>query len=234
MPGVGVSRTAGADHARRVSGLRGAPPPGTFHGMIRHFLARLAGAGRPAVAATPPGALHRVGGFDVYLDNSRPDIDSAEVLARLADALALIEQYQPIRMRHLRRDVARFWVTRYACRGAYFAGSRTIMTELTFLARRDITAATVASSILHEGVHARVDVMGVAEAGRNRAREERLCRRAELAFGEALPPALGAPVLERALATLQMDDLDVAPVIDPRVAQARIDAVDRSAGMNGS
>ena len=198
--------------------------------MLRRFLARLARAGRPDATAPPPGSLHQVCGFHVYLDNSRPDIASQAVLDRLAEALALIERYQPIRMRHLRRDVSRFWITRYACRGAYFPGTRTIMTELTFLARRDIGAATVASSILHEGVHARVDVMGVDEAGRNRAREERLCRRAELAFGQALPPAVGAPVLERALATLQMDDADVAPIIDPRVARERIDAVDRSAG----
>ena len=173
--------------------------------------------------------MERVRGFDVAVDNSRADIATADVLARLDEALALIERYQPIRMRHMRRDVRRFWVTRYACRGAYLPGERTIMTELTFLARRDITAAPVASSILHEGVHARVDVMGVRAEGRDRAREERLCRRAELAFGQSLPASLGADVVDRALATLAMDDIEVAPVIDPRLAQARISAVDSAA-----
>lgn len=103
------------------------------------------------------------------------------------------------------------------------------MTELTFLNRRDITAATVASSIIHEGLHARVDRMGVRREGRDRAREERLCRRAELEFGLSLPAELGAPVVERALASLALDDADVAPTIDWAEATRRQHEVDRGA-----
>lgn len=171
---------------------------------------------------------YAVRGFTVLVDNTRPDIRTSDVLARLDEALALIEAAQPWRLAHLRRDIRAFWVTRYACRGAYFPGERVVMTELTFLNRRDITAAPVAASIVHEGVHARVDVMGV-RAGRDRAREERLCRRAELDFGRALPPSLGAPVIERAVASLQLDDTDVAPVVDWREAERRIADVDREA-----
>jgi len=69
----------------------------------------------------------------------------------------------------------------------------------------------------------------VHRPGRDRAREERLCRRAELEFGLALGPALGAPVVERALASLQLSDTDVAPVVDWGEAQRRIDEVDRGA-----
>jgi hypothetical protein len=118
---------------------------------------------------------------------------------------------------------------RFPCRGAYIPGERVCVTELTFLARRDISAAPVAASILHEGMHARVDRMGVRSAGRDRAREERLCRRAELAFGLALPEALGAPVVERAVASLGLDDGAVAPAIDWTLARARQQAVDRVA-----
>jgi hypothetical protein len=87
----------------------------------------------------------------------------------------------------------------------------------------------VASSIVHEGVHARVEAFGVRRAGRDSAREERLCRRAELAFGQSLPAALGAPVIERARASLGLEDAEVAPAIDWQLARARQDAVDRSA-----
>lgn len=87
----------------------------------------------------------------------------------------------------------------------------------------------MASSIIHEGMHARVDRMGVRAQGRDRAREERLCRRAELAFGESLPEALGEPVVARALASLELADQEVAPDIDWRLARARQDAVDRNA-----
>ena len=191
---------------------------------LTDLVVRLASAGHQP-------ELHDVRGFRVVVENERPDIATSAVLARLDEALGLIERYQPWRLAHLRRDLARIWVVRYACRGAYFPAERTCMTELTFLARRDITAAPVASSILHEGVHARVHRMGERLGARwddrDRAREERLCRKAELAFGRALPPALGAPVIERALASLALDDEGVAPTIDWRVAQSRVDAVDR-------
>jgi len=149
------------------------------------------------------------------------------VLARLDEALELIERHQPWRLAHLRHDLAQFWIVRYACRGAFFPQTRTCMTELTFLARTDITAAPVASSIVHEGIHARVHAMCVQP--RDSAREERLCRRAELEFGQSLPFELGAPVIERAIASLELSDQDVAPRIDWAEAQRRQDAVDREA-----
>lgn len=172
---------------------------------------------------------HVVRGFPVVVENSRPDIETAVVLRRLDDALGLIATYQPWRFAHLRRDVDRFWVVRYPCRGAFFPDTRTCMTELTFLARTDITAAPVASSVLHEGMHARVHAMGVSPVDRDMAHEERICRRAELAFGQALPPELGRPVIERAQASLLLDDTDVAPVIDWAEAQRRQAAVDAAA-----
>ncbi|MEO7962954.1 MAG: hypothetical protein ABIT38_03495 [Gemmatimonadaceae bacterium] len=172
-------------------------------------------------------STHVVQGIPVLLENSRPDIDSNAVLDRLAEALSLIGRYQPWRLAHLRRDLRAIHVVRFPCRGAYSPDEQVCVTELTFLSRRDISAAPVASSILHEGMHARVDRMGVERAGRDRAREERLCRRAELEFGRALPHSLGAPVIERALASLQLDDEGVAPSIDWQEAERRQDAVDR-------
>ena len=174
-------------------------------------------------------ALHDIRGFNVVVENTRPDIDTGAVLTRLDEALGLIERHQPWRLAHLRRDLAEFWIVRYPCRGAYFPQTRTCMTELTFLARTDITAAPVASSIVHEGMHARVHRMGVSAEDRDAAREERICRRAELDFGLALPADLGAPVVERALASLELSDDDVAPTIDWAEARRRQDAVDRAA-----
>lgn len=173
---------------------------------------------------------HRViRGVPVAVDNTRPDIATEDVLRRLDEALALIERHQPWRLAHLRRDIRGISVVRFPCRGAWIPHEGAIVTELTFLARRDITAAPVASSIIHEGMHARVDGMGVWQ-GRDRAREERLCRRAELEFGESLPPALGAPVVARALESLALADHDVAPAIDWNEALRRQDAIDRAAG----
>jgi hypothetical protein len=63
----------------------------------------------------------------------------------------------------------------------------------------------------------------------DRAHEERLCRRAELEFGYALPTSLGAPVIERAQQSLEMPDEQVAPEIDWAEAQRRQNAVDDAA-----
>ena len=165
-------------------------------------------------------------GFTVVVDNTRPDIATADVLARLGESLELIERHQPWRLRHLRRDLKQIRVIRYPCRGAYFPEHRACMVELTFLARRDIGPATVASTIIHEGMHARVHRMGVSEESRDRAHEERICRRAELEFGRALPPDIGAPVVERALASLELADDDVAPEIDWEEAMRRQASID--------
>ena len=176
-----------------------------------------------------PVESHVMHGIPVSVENTRPDIATADVLARLDDALALIERYQPWRLRHLRRDLNEIRVVRFPCRGAWIPDDGACVTELTFLARRDISAAPVASSIIHEGMHARVDSMGVSRHGRDRAREERLCRRAELEFGRSLPADLGAPVVQRALESLDLADQDVAPAIDWNEALRRQNEIDRRA-----
>jgi hypothetical protein len=193
-------------------------------GFLKDLRNRLSAAREPGVTR------HVLRGIRVVVENTRPDIETSAVIERLDESLALIGKYQPWRLRHIARDVKAIRVVRYPCRGAFIPDERVIVTELTFLARRDISAAPVASSILHEGVHARVHAMGVSPYDRDRAKEERLCRRAELSFGRALPVDLGEPVVERALATLQMDDEGVAPAIDWNEAMRRTNDVDRSAG----
>jgi hypothetical protein len=168
-------------------------------------------------------------GIPVNVENTRPDIETADVVARLDEALALIERHQPWRLAHLRRDLDAIHVVRFPCRGAWIPDEGACVTELTFLARRDISAAPVASSIIHEGMHARVDRMGVSRYARDRAREERLCRRAELEFGLSLPQELGAPVVQRALESLALADQEVAPTIDWNEALRRQNEIDQRA-----
>jgi hypothetical protein len=173
-------------------------------------------------------------GLRVVVLNTRPDIVTSFVLARLTAAVSLIAQYQPWRLRHLRRDVAQIRIAAFPSRGAYFAADRTILTELSFLAREaEFTPAQIASSILHEGVHARVYQMavhlGFDMAHRDMAREERLCRRAEVAFGRALPDSLGAPVVARAADALALSDDGVAPDVDWQAALAAKAQADRDA-----
>jgi hypothetical protein len=188
-----------------------------------------------ALNAAPGQELATAQGFRVVVENTRPDILTAHVLARLDRALKLIAEVQPTRFRHLQADVARIRVASFPCRGAYLPADRSILTELSFLAREsEFTDAIVASSILHEGVHARVARMrrhfGFGHSPADRAREERICRRAEAAFGAALPPALGAPVLARVASMQALTDEEVAPEIDWEAAFAVKAAADKAAG----
>ena len=165
----------------------------------------------------------------VVVENTRPDIQTAEVFSRLDGALGLIEQYAPAHFRRLRRDFAQIVSRRYPCRGAYLPQERTCLVELTFTVNPAFTLSQVAATILHEAMHARLHAMGVRQDRLSRAREERFCRRAEIEFGRVVPD--GEPVVRRALESLAAADEEVAPAIDwalasRRVARADLEALD--------
>jgi hypothetical protein len=174
---------------------------------------------------------HSVHGIPVHVDNTRPDIDTARVLERISAALDLIATHAPRRYRRLHQDVAGFVVQRFACRGAFFQQSREVLVELTFTVNPRHGLPEIAASIVHEATHARVARMCGSLGPEQRAREERLCRRAELELGLALPD--GEVVVRRARDSLALADPDVAPAVDwaeaaRRVAQ--VDAQDRNRG----
>jgi hypothetical protein len=168
-----------------------------------------------------------VRGFKVTVVNTRAEIETADVLARLDAALELIERHSPHHFRHMRRDFARILVQRYECRGAYFVAEHTCMVELTFVVNRAFSEAQVAATILHEGMHARLHRLGFPFDRAQAARQERFCRRAEVEFGLSVPN--GRPIVERAMAALEGADEEVAPEIDKGVAARRIAEADLEA-----
>ena len=190
--------------------------------------ARAPGAPAERSDAHPEVVETEVRGIPVLLVNTRPDVDTADALRRLGAALALVADHTPHRFRHLVRDVRRIVVRRYPCRGAYDPATGDCLVELTFVVNRAFNEAQVAATIVHEGAHARLHRLGFSFDMADRERQERFCRRAEIEFGRAAPG--GAPVVERALAILEAEGVDVAPVIDPRLAAARVAAADRAAG----
>jgi hypothetical protein len=176
----------------------------------------------------PPRRVRRsVRGIDVLLENTRPDISDEDVFARMDEVLGMIERYAPAKLRRLRHDIAGIDVKRFACRGAFFGETRRVLTELTFIVNRDFSIGEIASSMLHEGVHARVAAAGVFRTQLSLAKEERLCRATELWWGRTIPD--GAKVIERASALLTMSDEEVAPQVDWRVAAERVAEADRRA-----
>ena len=193
-----------------------------FMGRVREAL---------GIPEEPRRVRRVVNGVDVVLENTRPDISDEDVFARLEEVLAMIERYAPAKLRRLRKDIAGIDVKRFACRGAFFGETRRVLCELTFVVNRDFSIAEVASSVLHEGVHARVHAAGVFRTPASLAKEERLCRETELWWGRAVPN--GEKVIERALASLQLGDRDVAPAVDWREAAQRVAEVDRAARERG-
>ena len=166
----------------------------------------------------------QIRGLPVRILNSRQDIDTAQVIERLTQALDLIARYAPARFRRLQQDFAGIVVRRFPCRGAFFHDSRECLVELTFTVNPRHALPEIAASIVHEATHARVASMCGPLPLNQRPREERLCRKAELEFGLALPD--GAVVVERARASLALADQEVAPAVDWAEGARRIAAID--------
>ena len=132
-----------------------------------------------------------------------------ELYARVDAALALVAAHQPWRLGRIRRDLGNIRVQRQAgFRAAYRHDLRSCLLDSWFV--MNFPAEAVAASIAHEAVHARVAKLPVKR--KDRAREERLCRRAEVSLGRALPN--GAAVVARASAARASADHEVAPAVD--------------------
>ena len=201
--------------------------------MLREFLNRLVGKKSEDPTGSLPVEQFTIKGFPVAVVNERPDIATADALVRLEQALTLIQRLAPERFHWLTQDLAEIWVKRFPCRAAFYPEPSACLVELTFLVNPRHTAAEVASSIVHEGVHARV-AHGRLGRPDDKAAEERLCREAELEFGLALTGEPGAEVVvNRARQSLLLADQEVAPEIDWSEAARRVADADRSAGGQG-
>jgi hypothetical protein len=197
--------------------------------MVRRFLEELLGRRSPP-ADSPPAESHVVHGLPLRVLNTRPDTRTPEVIQRLSAALDLVAQYAPARYRRLREDFSGFVVQRFACRGAFFPDTRECLVELTFTVNPRHGLPEIAASIVHEATHARVAAMCRGPQP-ERHREERLCRRAELELGLAMPD--GEVVVRRATESLALADREVAPAVDWAEAARRVAEVDREAGGRG-
>jgi hypothetical protein len=186
------------------------------------------------IVSEPQPESRVIDGIRVDVLNTREDVSTERVFRRAEAVIARVRQYQPWRLAHIRRDIAGIVVMRYACRAAYFPDQRLCMLELTFMANEQFSDSQVAASFVHEGMHARLDRLaakyGVTPFGAARARHERICRRAELDFGLAVPD--GAPVVQRAVESMRLADEEVAPAIEWQEASRRVAEVDRAQALS--
>ncbi|UDL88219.1 hypothetical protein LGH82_24120 [Mesorhizobium sp. PAMC28654] len=128
-------------------------------------------------------ADHRtVDGLLIAGDNSEID--------KVAEALSLIRQHDPIRYRRLTQDLKRIWVTILpGYRGCFIRASWTCELEERFVRDENTTPDLVASVIVHEATHARLERVGISYEESARARIEQVCIRQQLVFAARLPQA---------------------------------------------
>ena len=181
--------------------------------MIRRFIPKFGPRAAEALAGAA-AAKRVIHGIEAWvLTDGRFGSEEA-IFEKIVAALDLIHRHQPWRLRAMRGDFRRILVRRNEGCRALFDGDCVL--DDFFVAT--FTPAQVASSIVHEGVHARFRRGGRVPPGDLIAWEERQCRKAELAFGlKAGDPA----VVERARASLTLSDAEIAPLADPATLRRR-------------
>jgi hypothetical protein len=131
--------------------------------------------------------------------------DSDNLFGRIDQALAVIENAQPRRLVQAKRYFRIIWIRRFALhRAAYAHRLRACILDTAFVADCSFQPEQIAASIVHETIHARLEQCGFPYTWQNKARIERICRRAELDFGLHLRD--GEAVIARAVDHLALDD----------------------------
>ena len=128
-------------------------------------------------------AKTRVDTFDV-IDWTGLGVAFAQHVERLRVALDLIEQNDPRRYARMRTDVERFLVREVP--GAEFLPTiHACILSSEFLI--DSSIESIALTIVHEAVHARLAARGIQYESLLRERIEFICVKQEVAFAELLP-----------------------------------------------
>ena len=110
------------------------------------------------------------------------------IFRRVEDALLLIKENDRLRYSRLIRDLERVWVRDLP--GALGTFSRTLRAcslDRDFVLAETTRAELIASTIVHEATHARIEGCGIHYEEKLRPRIEAVCFRRELAFAKKLP-----------------------------------------------
>ena len=121
----------------------------------------------------------------LFLVDPHGDSDSESRFATLQEALRLIEYYDPLRYRSLKRYIRRIIVDdSIPARAMYFLGTGVCVIRPDLLGSG---RATIASALVHETTHARLDRLGVRQSPDRHARIESLCMSQEIDFVSHFP-----------------------------------------------
>lgn len=121
---------------------------------------------------------------------SGSDDEANEAFGRIGGAFELLRKYGTRTLTDLRRntDGIFVWATAGAL-GEWHREARLVVLEETHVLEPTTSCQDIASTLVHEGTHARLDRLGFEYAPELRERIEKLCFRRELAFARRLPDA---------------------------------------------
>lgn len=108
-------------------------------------------------------------------------------IQRVKDALQLIERSAPLHYRRIQKNLARIWVNLVPhAAGCYLHSLNACLLDERIVNSATTTVEWIASAIVHEATHARLEKLGVRYDEALRQRIERICVRRELDFARHL------------------------------------------------
>ena len=109
-------------------------------------------------------------------------------LACVEGALLLIKQHSPLDYARITRELERIWVSlSFHGLGEYKHSLKACILDERYVADPATTVEQIASTIVHEATHARLERYGIEYEEPQRTRIEAICFRRELAFAARLP-----------------------------------------------
>jgi hypothetical protein len=109
--------------------------------------------------------------------------DSEPGLQRVEAALQLINRCAPLHYRRVKNSLSRIWVTLVPHgAGCYLHSLNACLLDERVVASENTTLEWIASAIVHEATHARIEKRGIRYNEAVRLRIERICIRRELDF----------------------------------------------------
>src|SRR5713226_5908051 len=107
---------------------------------------------------------------------------------RVQDALNLIKQRNSVHYSRIIRNLERVWVRLLPHSSARYDGPLSAcMLDVRFVLQETTTLEGIASAIVHEATHAKLERWGISYDEKARARIEAVCLRRELDFVAKLP-----------------------------------------------
>jgi hypothetical protein len=149
------------------------------------------------------------------------DSERQSIFDKVEQGLALIQRYAPLRFAQVKRDISCIFVCGDASTFArYVRDLRMCEFFINYVRSPDTSAASIASTLVHEATHARLYRLKVgAQAEQHRL--ERACYHAERVFCRRLP---GEPELVQSATTMMAADpttYSAAAQVERQVAALR-------------